>query len=86
MCTFVLCHKTLDTVAAIHFCMVILRPTSYSGHQGTSLSRFSILGILLGELSPIEVYLAPFCRTSEEYVVAVKGISISIALSILPLF
>lgn len=70
MCTFVLCHKTLDTVAAIHFCMVILRHTSYAGHQGTSLSRFSILGILLGELSSIDVYLAPFHGAAEEYVMA----------------
>lgn len=70
VCTFVLCHKTLDTVAAIHFCMVILRHTSYSGHRGTSLYRFSILGVLLEELSSIDVYLAPFCGTAEEYVAA----------------
>lgn len=60
-----LCHKTLDTVAAIHFCMVIRRHTSYSGRQETSLFSFSIFNPLLRELSSTDVHLASFCQTLE---------------------
>lgn len=77
VCTFVLCHKTLDTVGTIHFCMVILKHTSSSGHRGTFLSRFSILGGIIIHWC----IFSSFCRTTEECVVAdwIKGLSISAA-------
>lgn len=77
VCTFALCHKTLDTVGTIHFCMVILKHTSSSGHRGTSLSRFSILGGIIIHWC----IFSSFCGTTEECVVAdwIKGLSISAA-------
>lgn len=76
-CTFALCHKTLDTVGTIHFCMVILKHTSYSGHRGTSLSRFSILGGIIIHWC----IFSSFCGTTEDVVGAdwIKGLSISAA-------
>lgn len=78
VCTLVLCHKTLDAVAAIHFCMVILKHTSYSGHQGTSLQIF-YLGYFIERIIIHWCIFSSFSWNSWGVADWIKGISIFVA-------
>lgn len=79
--TFVLCHKTLDTVAVIHFCMVIVTHLLV-GAPGDICLQIFYFGCFIGRIIIHWCIFRPFfIATAEEYVAAdwIKGMNISIS-------